>query len=330
MDANVKVDIPALEKLLDVTCSGVGAVAGPMLAPWKAQQESKAQLIAAKGYAESLQIRIEAHSRARESLTSKDLKITGELDIENTVKQRIQFQERKRQLNIEAVVNKAAMQLGDDLVADSEPDHDWTARFFTEVQDVTSEDLQSLWAKVLAGEVRRAKSTSIRTLSILKNIEQGTARLFTKFCSTCVFLSPGEGVMLDARVPSLGGNAAQNSLEAHGLNFGNLNVLNEHGLIIADYNSWFDYQICINLPIQAALKTPPPLRCVPFMFQNHNWALIPTNQRQSSNGFKLSGVALTRAGQELSKIVDLQPMNDFEKDLKGFFEKSNLQMTKLG
>ena len=167
MDVNV--NIPALEKLLDVTCSGVGAVAGPMLARWKAQQESKAQLIAAEGYAESLQIRIEAHSRARESLTSKDLKIAGELDIENTVKQRIQFQERKRQLNIEAVVKKAAVQLGDDVVADSEPDHDWTARFFTEVQDVTSEDLQSLWAKVLAGEVRQVKSTSIRTLSILKN-----------------------------------------------------------------------------------------------------------------------------------------------------------------
>ena len=326
MDVNV--NIPALEKLLDVTCSGVGAVAGPMLARWKAQQESKAQLIAAEGYAESLQIRIEAHSRARESLTSKDFKIAGELDIENTVKQRIQFQERKRQLNIEAVVKKAAVQLGDDLVADSEPDHDWTARFFTEVQDVTSEDLQSLWAKVLAGEVRKAKSTSIRTLSILKNIDQGTARLFTEFCSACVFLPPGEGVMIDARVPSLGGNATQNSLKAHGLDFGTLNVLNEHGLIIADYNSWFNYQICINLPIPAASKTPPVR--IPFMFQNHSWVLIPTNHRQLSNEFKLSGVALTRAGQELSKIVDLQPMINFEKDLKEFFQKSNLQMTKIG
>ena len=324
---DVTLNVPALDKLLDVTCSGVGAVAGPMLAPWKAQQETKAQLIAAKGYAESLQIRIEAHSRARESLTSKDLTIVGELDIENSVKQRIQFQEHKRQLNIRAVVNKAAGQLGDDLVADSEPDHDWTARFFTEVQDVTSEDLQSLWAKVLAGEVRKAKSTSIRTLSILKNIDQGTALLFTKFCSACVFWPPVEGVMLDARVPSLGGNAAQNSLEAYGLGFGNLNVLNEHGLIIADYNSWFDYQMCINLPIPVASKDPP-IR-IPFMFQNHSWVLIPTNHRKPSNKFKLSGVALTRAGQELSRIVDLQPMNDFEKALKAFFQKSKLQMTKV-
>ena len=320
---DVKLSIPALEKLLEVTCSGVGAVAGSMLATWKAQQEAKAQQIAAKGYAESLQIRIEAHSRARESLTSKDLKIVGELDIENTVKQRIKFQEHKRQLNIGAVVNKAAVQLGDELVTDSEPDHDWTARFFTEVQDVTSEDLQSLWAQVLAGEVRKARSTSIRTLSILKNIDQGTAHLFTKFCSACVFLTPGEGVIIDARVPSLGGHAAHNALKAHGLGYGNLNVLNEHGLIIADYNSWSDYQVCINLPIRES----PPIR-IPFMFQNHLWVLIPTNKRTPSKEFRLSGVALTRAGQELSRIVDLQPMNEFEKALKEFFQKSNLQMTK--
>ena len=321
---DVTLSLPALEKLLECTCSGVGAVAGTMLAPWKAQQEAKAQQIAAKGYAESLQIRIEAHSRARESLTSKDLTIAGELDIENEVKQRITYQEHKRHLNIGAVVKKAALQLGNELVADSEPDHDWTARFFTDVQDVTSEDLQSLWAKVLAGEVRKAKSTSIRTLSILKNIDQGTARLFTNLCSACVFLTPGEGLIIDARVPSLGGNAAHNALKAYGFHYGNLNVLNEHGLIISDYNSWSDYKICINIPIPEA----PPVR-IPFMFQNHLWVLMPTNQHKPSKEFRLSGVALTQAGQELSRIVDLQPMNEFEKALKEFFQKRNLQMTKI-
>ena len=62
--------------------------------------------------------------------------------------------------------------------------------------------------------------------------------------------------MLDARVPSLGGNAAQNSLEAYGLGFGNLNVLNEHGLIIADYNSWFDDRKQASL--DAYFATVPP------------------------------------------------------------------------
>ena len=125
--------------------------------------------------------------------------------------------------------------------------------------------------------------------------------------------------MLGARVPSLGGNAAQNSLKAHGLGFGNLNVLNEHGLIISDYNSWFD---CQTVDLKTSIR-------IPFMFQNHSWVLIPINQRKPSNNFKLSGVALTRAGQELSRIVDLHPMDDFEKDLKEFFLKQDLYMTKI-
>ena len=55
------------------------------------------------------------------------------------VTQRIQFQEERRQHNIQAVVLGAASELGDKRVKDQEPDHDWTARFLTEVQDVSSE-----------------------------------------------------------------------------------------------------------------------------------------------------------------------------------------------
>ena len=92
--------------------------------------------------------------------------------------QRIQFQEAKRQRSIEAVVQQAAFELGDRNVRDHEPDHDWTARFFNEVQDVSSEAMQALWAKVLAGEVERPNSTSIKTLSILRNLDTATAGIF--------------------------------------------------------------------------------------------------------------------------------------------------------
>ena len=36
---NVNVKVAALEKLVDYTASGIGTVAGPMLAPWKARKE---------------------------------------------------------------------------------------------------------------------------------------------------------------------------------------------------------------------------------------------------------------------------------------------------
>ena len=127
MDINLNVNVPAIEKLVDYTASGIGSVAGPMLAPWKARRESEAKLIATKGEADSLKTIAEAQSEARKSLVSQDVNFTGELDITNTIKQRIQFQEEKKQRNIGSVVKQSALQLGDKNVADSEPDHDWIA-----------------------------------------------------------------------------------------------------------------------------------------------------------------------------------------------------------
>ena len=321
MDLNVK----ALEKLVDYAASGIGSVAGSMLAPWRARREALAKQIAATGDADALLIQAKAQAEARALLVSQDTDVAGELDIANTVNQRIQFQERKRQINIASVVRQAAGQLGDKEVANHEPDHDWTARFFNDVQDVSSEEMQALWAKVLAGEVERAGSTSIRTLGILKNLDQAAARLFRKCCSACVFLSPDGKTLMDARVPSLGGNAGSNSLRAYGLGFDALNRLNENGLIISDYNSWRDFRPNIGFKI----NNQPQLRGMPFRFQGRYWILIPTSERDPDEEFRLSGVALTRSGCELSGIVGLEAMDEFFQSLSSFFQGQNLQMTEV-
>ena len=334
MDVNIKV--PGLEKLLDYAASGVGSIAGPMLAPWKAGREAKAKIRTAKGEAEakrilaegqstSMQIIATAQDKARSKLISPQAALQGEIKIGELVTQRVQFQEEKRQANIGSVVTQAANQLGDNEVANHEPDHDWTARFFNDVQDVSSEEMQALWATVLAGEVKRTGSTSIRTLGILKNLDQATASLFRKFCSACIFLSLHEKAFLDARVPSLGRSAASNSLEAFGLTFDALNLLNEHGLIISDYNSWYDYRISVGL------KTPngPQLIRIPFRFQNRYWVLIPTTKRDLNRNFKISGVAMTRSGRELSSVVGLESMDEFFQALSGYFQRQNLQMTEV-
>ena len=322
MDVNLKV--PAINKLLDYAASGIGSVAGSMLAPWKARREVQAKQIAAEGDATVLQIQAEAQLKARAILVSQDSDVSGELDITNMVNQRIQFQEQKRQINIESVVSEAARQLGDKSVANSDPDHDWTARFFNEVQDVSSKEMQLLWAKVLAGEVERAGSTSVRTLEMLKNLDQATAKLFSKLCSSCIFLDPNGKRFSDARVPSLGGNAGSNSLSKYGLHFAALNILNEHGLIISDYNSWRDYRSAIGTMIDNRF-----LFRMPFSFQNRYWVLVPKGPYDLRKEFKLNGVALTQSGKELSKIVELEPMEEFASDLMNFFRGKNLQMTEV-
>ena len=323
MDVNL--NVPALDKLLDYAASGIGSVAGPILATWRARHEAQAKLISAEADANVLRIRADAQAKAREALLPQDAKVSVALDIADVISQRIQFQEEKRQANIESVVRYAAKQLGDKSVADSEPDHDWTARFFSQVQDVSSEEMQSLWARVLAGQVEREGSTSVRTLQVLRNLDRATARLFRMFCSMCVFFPGGQEPAIDGRVPSLGGNAAHNALKKYGLGFDALNRLDEHDLIISDYNSWNDsYRFSVGVLAGKRIVR------MPFCFQGRNWILVPLRGSGQADELKLFGVSLNESGRELSRVIDLEAAEQFTEDLQVFFRRQRLEMTEVG
>ena len=285
MAIELKLSIPAVEKLGDYLASGIGSVAGPMLASWRARQEAEAKVIAAQGEVAAQKILADgkatttaiiaaAQADARSILVSPNSNVQGQLDFADAVTQRIQFQEEKRQRNIEMVVRQAASELEGTDVEDHEPDHDWTARFFSDIQDVSTEEMQLIYAKILAGEVERPESTSIKTLSILKDLDRPTAVLFGTLCSASVFLSLGGEDILDARVISLGRDANQNALREFGLSFDNLNVLNEHGLIIADYKSRYDIRMCISTFGNKEKQQKVVVR-IPFKFQYRYWVLQP-------------------------------------------------------
>ena len=334
MDLNIK--IPALEKLLDYTASGIGSVAGSMLATWQADRDARARLVAAKGEretqkllaegrADTMQIIAAAQADARSALMSPDAVLLGTVDIPDIVSQRIQFQEAKRQTNIGSVVRRAARQLGDIEIQDHEVDHDWTARFFSDVQDVSSGEMQQLWAKVLAGEVERPGSTSVKTIGILKNLDKTTASLFQKLCSVCVSVS-GDGITwYDSRVLFLGSYGEGNALRDYGLDFGNLNVLSEHRLIRAEYNSWHDYVGYTGVAASGAQS----IVYFPLSFQNKYWILMPIGARVQRTEFKLSGVALTESGRELSRVIDLVPEKRYTLNLIEYLRGKKLEMTEV-
>ena len=311
-----------MEKLVEAVASGIGSVAGPLLAPWKATRDGKARLIAADYDAQVLEIRAEAHLKVREHLAADTDEFTAEIELSDTINERLQYQERKRLANIRAVVGQAAAGLEDKEVPDDDPDHDWTARFFNDVQDVSSQEMQMLWSRLLSGQVERPGSTSLRTLGILRDLDQGTAELFARLCSACTYLVLN-GSVYDARVVSLGGNAASNSLADFGLAFGQLNRLHEHGLLIPDYNSWRDYRMSI-LP-----NPPSPIPVLPFEHQSRQWVFTSDNPRSPDKEWKLHGVGLTASGVELSRVVDRAPMPDYLRALEQFVRGKALKMTEV-
>ena len=344
---DLNVHVPAIEKLLDYTASGVGSIAGPMLAPWIAGREAKAGRIAAQGEADARRIVAQAEAdalsvlaagqagalpiiaAAREEarrLAAPDTTIHSEMTMVGALEQVVRFQDEKRLRNIGAIVSQAADAIADEHVTDHEPDHDWAARFFGGAQDVSSKDMQQLWARVLAGETRQQGSTSIRTLDILRNIDRESAVVFVNLCSVCVSLPINSSQTLDIRAPSLGQHPGGNSLRKYGLNFENLNLLNEHGLIIADYNSRYDYSICAGI-----YHAGPTIFRIPFRHQEKFWILrratrSPDAGSPSSSSVEVEGVALTRSGKELSRVVDIETKHDFAQELKRYFVRRGLEM----
>ena len=72
---------------------------------------------------------------------------------------------------------------GDEIpVSDEIVDFDWVMRFFDAVSNISNEELQKLWGKVLAGEIKTPRACSLRTLDIIRNMSQKEAQLFTKIC----------------------------------------------------------------------------------------------------------------------------------------------------
>lgn len=61
---------------------------------------------------------------------------------------------------------------------------DWFVRFFEDAGKISDEDMQDLWAKVLAGEIKQPGSFSLRTLDTLKNLSKDEAEIL-QFVTSC-------------------------------------------------------------------------------------------------------------------------------------------------
>ena len=72
----------------------------------------------------------------------------------------------------------AAIELAqEESVASEPPDDDWVTRFFKYAQDVSSGQMQDLWGRILAGEIRRPGTYSLRTLDFVRNMTTAEAEL---------------------------------------------------------------------------------------------------------------------------------------------------------
>ena len=233
----------------------------------------------------------------------------------------------KEQLNLDQIGLNAANDLNQENFENEkdrpidEISDDWLNEFENYAKLKSSDDMRLIFGKILSGEIRKPGTFSIRTVRLISQLDNNAARLFQLLCSQSVSMTIGESHIFDARVVSFSGNPASNSLRQYGLSFDNLNILQEYGLIISDYNSWMNYAPCIaNEKMEVGMT---------MSYSKKHFGLVPTDREKYDKTVKLNGVALTQAGKELLKIIPMTESPNYKKDLEEFFEKKHLKLIEI-
>lgn len=151
-----------LDKLVETVANATGLTAlGTIM---NARGEAKAQSYLAK-------------KKAQTDAEVEILKLQGQ----EKIAQYVLARNNQKIENVGNVVSKARQQFTIDEKVSNEPvDKDWMNRFLNIAEDISDNELQELWARVLAGEVKHPKSYSLRTLEVLKNISKGEADIIVK------------------------------------------------------------------------------------------------------------------------------------------------------
>jgi hypothetical protein len=174
-----------LKRLIEVTAEGVGAISRPFLIKANAKAKAFEIQTIAQAIADSQKLlgtmKYEEGNVIIESAPNQEIIAIPEDNIEQRIIMRVSYQQAKKQSNIEQVVQHAADELKSEQdVTKEKPDSDWVTRFFSISEDISSDQMQILWGKILAGEIKRPGSYSLRSLELLRNMNQREAELFVR------------------------------------------------------------------------------------------------------------------------------------------------------
>ena len=272
--SNSLVNLGDLAKPIDTLIHKISDATGVLYEPRrirrKAKAKSDAAIISAKAEAVVDVIKVES-----------EIEIT---DLHQRAAHRLIQEEAKRQENMEDIIDKAIPHLNEEAKPDAMED-DWIANFFDKCRLVSDSEMQSLWARVLAGEANAPSTYSNRTVNLLSDLDKSDAELFTKLC--------GFGWMIENLFTILVFDETAEIYNRHRIDFDTLSHLNSIGLIQVEHVARFT-------------RTSLPRR-----FDAHYYGKpLPLEIFSVDNNvLKIGKTLLTKIGQELapisgSKLVD--------------------------
>jgi Protein of unknown function (DUF2806) len=238
-----------------------------------------------------------AEADANRTKAIADIEIT---ELQQRALQRFVLEEAKKQENMESITAKMLPSLKEEATPANVED-DWIINFFDKCRLISDEQMQSLWAKMLAEEANSPGSYSKNTIRILDSIDKSDAILFSNLCRFSWLIDDNDKIILiyDDRA---------SIYTDFGIDFTALEHLDDIGLI--SFNFGNPYQL-VQLPKQT---------CTSY----HEAKIYLDFPLEQNNNLIIGKVILTRAGKELASICNSEHIPDFLEYILGLWRDQGL------
>ena len=192
-----------------------------------------------------------------------------------TARRNLLLEQMRSEVNVRRALLHAEAELEGDAQAppDRTVDDDWLFRWRNSASKVSSEKLQTLWGRVLAGEVKSPGSFSLRVMEFLKTLSQEEARWIEKLAP---FVIDGSFVF----------SGSQDLLESEGISFVHLVELQDLGIITQ---------------ASKGLRTSIPIPKSGRGLLSHNRVLVVTPKAEKAN-LGLDAYRLTSLGSQVLRL----------------------------
>lgn len=312
-----------IDKLIDVLSNSVGRISKPFFDKKDvdtkayeieklAEARAKEMKIIAEAVKENFQITGNIEYRDEKIIINSPKNIPDDINqvlyntplLEERTQNRVNFKEAKKQLNIESVTAFAAEQLKNEQPVTDEPlDEDWTSRFFNIAEEISNEEMQALWGKILAGEIKQPKTYSLRTLELLRNLSKTEATIFSKIANFALKVGNSNFVFKTNNEDLLS--------EKYNINYGDIALLTEIGLL--QPGEFVSYQIHQqNVDSKSA-----------FISGN---IIIIAEIKANTPTIQMPVHVFTTAGNELLKLININTPFEYLKAVANSISNNNVSV----
>ena len=262
-----------LSKPVGTMITKVSKVVGDLYVPWQTERVALAETEAAI-----------ARAKGKNQIN----------DLQRRALNRFVQEQGTQQANMEAIMRKAIPEVRE--TADAEAlDEDWLAHFFSKCRLIGNGDMQTFWAKVLAGEVNKPATFSKRAVNLLGELDKRDVADFTLLCSFSIYSLASPLIFYKSSQVGVSYNPVL--YVKHRLDFGLLNHLDAIGLIHFDTKAEYT-------------KPNVPGGFGPIKYFGQSMTIKAPEQ------LKVGNAIFTQAGWELAQAVTPQEIPDFFRYLK--------------